>query len=301
MHYVNKSLIHTDVNSGYDLALRAVGLYNSEKFEEANALLDEAIVIWNQALTERNIKDRKSRINRGVTEALYRNIIQSLFILERFDEADELINTSSQELGGLFPSSLRRYIYPRQRLELNYRIKKSEGKLSHYDLELPKDLKPIIATDYVNVPNDPSDIRNLLLGSWRIFSISANHLPKTTDGFDIANREQNLMKILDDGLLHLNPDGTKIQQDGAFERIGKGEIDFWNVSKGPNGEYFLFFSYDKESLNNINKNFNNLEYSIIHHISTDKLILKRANYDPDSDNSGYFIQLYRVGKIFEEE
>lgn len=110
---------------------------------------------------------------------------------------------------------------------------------------------------------------------------------------------QNLLNDDELELLHINPDGTKIEQTGSIERNGKQRLDdsmpYWRVAKGSEGEYYLFFSYDTESLEDIRSNLNQLEHGVIHYIDREKLVLRRPNYNPDANADGYFLQLYRVG------
>jgi len=52
--------------------------------------MNVAIEIWNKALEESNIEERKTRINKKITEALYNNIYLAYGMLDNFDMAAEV-------------------------------------------------------------------------------------------------------------------------------------------------------------------------------------------------------------------
>lgn len=298
-YYVNKSSNHNDVNHAYELALQAAEKYNNRETEESIKLFSQAIDSWQNILNEKDLNNKKARINRKVTEAIYRNMVQCLIITERLDEASELIKNSANEVSNIFAFTLGRYNYARKHFEINNYVRNNRENLTLHHLELPSDLKPVIHQDGRRFPDNTSDITNLLAGSWRFFLITEDRLPRSRDDFNVRNRMQNLLNDDELELLHINPDGTKIEQTGSIERNGKQRLDdsmpYWRVAKGPEGEYYLFFSYDTESLEDIRSNFNQLEHAVIHYIDREKLVLRRPNYNPDANADGYFLQLYRVG------
>lgn len=250
-------------------------------------------------MEDRGINNKKARINKRVTEAVYRNLIQTYIICERLDEAEALMKSSGEELSGIFQASLPRYNYVKRSIAWNVRLANEERPFTFHEAELSSDLALFTKSSVRRVPDNAKDVNSLLVGSWRYYYISADALPEGNTKFEIDNREGELMGVTNVEVLHLNPDGTKIDQQGSVERTGTQRMDdsmpFWRAVKGPKGEYYLFFSYDAETLEHPEENFNSLEHAVVHHIDEEKLILRKTNYNPDADAGGYFIQLQRVG------
>ena len=66
---------------------------------DGNSELSEAIQIWNTALEESNLYDKKARINSKVTQLIYQNLIEATIYKEDFIKAqDHLILLGEMDL-----------------------------------------------------------------------------------------------------------------------------------------------------------------------------------------------------------
>lgn len=76
---------YTQVKSGYDL------LFKDVERKSAIAKIDKGIKIWEEALTESNPGDNKSRVNKKVTALLYANLAEAYMWKNDFDSADNYL------------------------------------------------------------------------------------------------------------------------------------------------------------------------------------------------------------------
>lgn len=88
-----KKFDYTDVDAAYETAQAAVATIEptdkifSGEFSDKMQL---AINQWEKIIAEKDLEKRKTRINKKVTERMYRNIFQALVMMDRFDEAHAL-------------------------------------------------------------------------------------------------------------------------------------------------------------------------------------------------------------------
>jgi len=73
---------YTYVNSGYSL------IKNSKNHSQAIPKIKQGIAVWEKALTESNLSDSKSRINKKVTALLYYNLAEAYMWMNDFDKAE---------------------------------------------------------------------------------------------------------------------------------------------------------------------------------------------------------------------
>jgi len=79
---------YDDLEKAAKLGKRGINPMGSS---DGKAELVEAISIWESALGESDVKDKKARINRKVTEALYQNLIEAAIFNEDFVKAQDLL------------------------------------------------------------------------------------------------------------------------------------------------------------------------------------------------------------------
>lgn len=73
---------YSHAKSGYDL------LSNGTDKSKASAKLDKAIKVWEKALGESDLNDKKSRINKKITGLLYANLAEACMWKDDFQNAD---------------------------------------------------------------------------------------------------------------------------------------------------------------------------------------------------------------------
>jgi len=73
---------YTYVNSGYNL------IKSSKDHSSAIPKIKQGVAIWEQALSESNLSDSKSRINKKVTALLYYNLAEAYMWMNDFDKAE---------------------------------------------------------------------------------------------------------------------------------------------------------------------------------------------------------------------
>lgn len=81
-HYSDLVDAYVKVKSGYDL------IVNNKNHAEAKPKIMAGIQIWEQALSESNLSDSKSRINDKVTALLYYNLAEAYMWLDEFETAE---------------------------------------------------------------------------------------------------------------------------------------------------------------------------------------------------------------------
>lgn len=89
----HKDFNYDDITQAYTLAKQGYELiYQTRDRKNAVPKLTEAINIWKKALTESNVNDNKSRINKEITAMLYFNIAEAYMWMSNFDESEQYIN-----------------------------------------------------------------------------------------------------------------------------------------------------------------------------------------------------------------
>lgn len=88
----DKKVDYTDYQNAY---LAVIEGYNSltENYEKiaAKAKINEAIAIWEKALLESDVENKKARIDEEVTYATYLNLIEAYIFVDDFSKAKSLI------------------------------------------------------------------------------------------------------------------------------------------------------------------------------------------------------------------
>ncbi|MGQ1888976.1 hypothetical protein ACT29H_00890 [Thermophagus sp. OGC60D27] len=307
LNYITKSQNHDDINSAFESAKQGIDLFNQKHFEEAKTELNKALEIWMKALEEKNLSNKKARINKNITKGIYDNVIQTLILLDRFEEADELITSIQKEIQGIYAALLGKHYYLLTNLKNIKMANEGNSDFHFVDLEYDESVKPMVKGEEKMKPNSPQDIRNLLHGSWRFMLITKDGLPASIEDYDYKNREKNLLGKGVEQILHLNPDGTSIHQEGAWDEGETQNMEgafsgYWRYTAVPNPKdpdkllYFLFFAMEKEELNNVMENIRSLEYLGVYSINDRKLILKAPNFNPNVDGRGYYVQLQRIDR-----
>jgi hypothetical protein len=80
---------YDDLENAKDTALAAYANFDADS---DNDQLRDAILIWEKAMEESNIEDRKARIDKGVTEAILFNLVEANIALKDMVKADEYLN-----------------------------------------------------------------------------------------------------------------------------------------------------------------------------------------------------------------
>ncbi len=82
---------HADLLAAFtaaDLGLKMLGKTD----DQAKQKIQEAITIWNEALKESEIENKKARIDKGVTVSIYFNLLECYFVTRNVVEADEILD-----------------------------------------------------------------------------------------------------------------------------------------------------------------------------------------------------------------
>ncbi|PRY96943.1 hypothetical protein [Marinilabilia salmonicolor] len=302
LFYIKKSDNHDDINSAVEDAKRAIELHNNKEYEKAKPEFEKALNKWMAALDEKDLSDKNARINESVTKGLYQNVIQILAILGNFEEAEEIKTTASEEIGGFYNLALNGHNFLTDNLKMITKGNNGASNFKFVDLEYDESVKPMIEGENRMKPDSPNDIRNLLTGSWRFMCITTDNLPASIEDFDPTNRPENLLGDVRDRILHLNPDGTSIEQRGSWEEgdeqiMDRGFSGFWRFAPGPKNKFYLMFGTEEEDFENIQENYDYFEVMDVWYINDKKMILKITNYNPDMDGYGFYVQLQRIPMV----
>lgn len=95
-----KKFEYTDVNNAFETANQAYSLIQEEEMlfnDEFKNKISEAIDMWQKILAESDVENKKTRINKKVTEAIYLNMYKANIYLDDFSRA-ELIENQANEL-----------------------------------------------------------------------------------------------------------------------------------------------------------------------------------------------------------
>ncbi|WP_010664646.1 hypothetical protein [Marinilabilia salmonicolor] len=302
LFYIKKSEDHDDINSAVEDAKKAIVLHNNKEYDKAKMEFEKALEKWMSALDEKDLSDKNARINESVTKGLYQNLIQILAILENYEEAEKIKTTASEEIGGFYNLALNGHNFLTDSLKMITKGNNGESNFKFVDLEYDESIKPMIEGENRMKPDSPNDIRNLLAGSWRFMRITTDNLPTSNENFDPKNRKENLLGDSLERILHLNPNGSSIEQRGSWDEgdeqiLDRGFSGFWRFTQGPKNKFYLMFATEEEDFENIQENYAYFEMMEVWYINDKKLILKITNYNPDVDGYGFYVQLQRIPMI----
>jgi hypothetical protein len=93
LYYVkSKNESHNDILDAYNAATLGFKMLATNE-AQGKAELDKAIAIWKKALEESDITNKKARIDKDVTIAIYVNLLEAYFALRNTNEADLILQT----------------------------------------------------------------------------------------------------------------------------------------------------------------------------------------------------------------
>ncbi len=88
----SKNESHNDILDAYNAATLGFKMLATNE-AQGKAELDKAIAIWKKALEESDITNKKARIDKDVTIAIYVNLLEAYFALRNTNEADVILQT----------------------------------------------------------------------------------------------------------------------------------------------------------------------------------------------------------------
>lgn len=100
---------YEDVTASFEAAQKAMASISPEDAvfgDEFTANMQEAIDGWKKSLTESDVDDRKSRINKKVSEALYRNLYKGYTLMGDFENADAIRLEAEGRIKNAIPALL---------------------------------------------------------------------------------------------------------------------------------------------------------------------------------------------------
>lgn len=93
MYYVkSKNESHNDIQDAFNAANLGFKMLNTNE-AQGTMKLNEAIEIWNKALEESDIENKKARIDKDITIAIYFNLLEAYFATRNTTAADEILKT----------------------------------------------------------------------------------------------------------------------------------------------------------------------------------------------------------------
>ncbi len=93
MYYVkSKNESHNDIQDAFNAANLGFKMLNTNE-AQGSMKLNEAIEIWNKALEESDIENKKARIDKDITVAIYFNLLEAYFATRNTTAADEILKT----------------------------------------------------------------------------------------------------------------------------------------------------------------------------------------------------------------
>ena len=121
----SKNETHNDILDAYNAATLGFKMYGTS--EEQGALkLNEAINLWKTALLESEIDNKKARIDKDVTIALYYNLLEAYFVLRNTTEADTILQTMGRmDLSNRDKKDLEKF----NELYINLKLRKAANGL----------------------------------------------------------------------------------------------------------------------------------------------------------------------------
>jgi hypothetical protein len=88
----SKNESHNDILDAYNAATLGFKMLATNE-AQGKAELDKAITIWKKALEESDLENKKARIDKDVTIAIYVNLLEAYFALRNTKEADVILQT----------------------------------------------------------------------------------------------------------------------------------------------------------------------------------------------------------------
>jgi hypothetical protein len=121
----SKNESHNDILDAYNAATLGFKLFGTSE-EQGTLKLNEAINLWKTALLESEIDNKKARIDKDVTIALYYNLLEAYFILRNTTDADGILTTMGRmDLSNRDKKDLEKY----NELYLNLKLRKAANGL----------------------------------------------------------------------------------------------------------------------------------------------------------------------------
>ena len=92
LDYVNdKKVDYTDLLQAYNEGLSGLMTIAADE-ESAKTKVAKATELWNKALSESNLTDKKARIDKDVTMSIYFNLLEAYFATRNIEEADKVFS-----------------------------------------------------------------------------------------------------------------------------------------------------------------------------------------------------------------
>ena len=88
----SKNESHQDLHEAYDAATMGFKLYSNSE-QQWSKKLEEAITVWKRALEESDPENKKARIDKDVTVAIYFNLLEAYFLGRNTSDAESAIKT----------------------------------------------------------------------------------------------------------------------------------------------------------------------------------------------------------------
>jgi hypothetical protein len=121
----SKNETHNDILDAYNAATLGFKMFVTSE-EQGTLKLNEAINLWKTALLESEIDNKKARIDKDVTIALYYNLLEAYFILRNTTDADTILTTMGRmDLSNRDKKDLEKY----NELYLNLKLRKAANGL----------------------------------------------------------------------------------------------------------------------------------------------------------------------------
>ena len=247
---VEKSDNHADMQKAYKVCIDGVNSYNEGKYDEGKALFNESIGLWEEALKEIDVDNKKARINKKIGDAIYKNLVQILPFVGRNDDASILIDEHYKVIGGFNVLFTQGKKYHVKKLGLNTKAQVNGGNYTLAELESNQDTQPLTSNGDKTNLYSAYHLKNLLVGSWRFFYESYK-LPTDIDA-EKLDRNPNSNNN-ENHLLHLLPGGKIKIQNGSWDAREKEQefdeyINFWDVKHVDGKGYFLIIADEKDDL-----------------------------------------------------
>lgn len=288
LHFVKKSTQHDDINQGYNLVAAAARMIAADSIVPAKQNMEKAVTLWSEALNQSDYKDKSARINKKITEILYKNLIPTLIMLNWFDEASALIKKSESELGVFYSvfTSTQQYFMKKKKLTL---LASGSDPVKLMDIETPKDIQLITSATKLSVP-DLANIRKILPGTWRTVAVSTS-MPGAGDPFpNTPESKKDCWHFLPDGKIFFENEKTDPFQHFQLENY------VWDARKATNGKSYFVTAPTVEDLKDQSRFADNKPFEIVH-MSLNSMLVKFENSNPNVDVSFYYYQLERVKPI----
>ncbi len=282
LFYIIKSEVHNDINDGYEKGVKGIEAFNNKNYDEGKKMFNEAVAIWEKALSEADFKNKKARINKTIAAALYKNLMQILPFIGRSNDAEKLIGeyaTNIKGFGVFFAEGKRKMINTFQIYDM---AEKEASKFSLSDIEIPSNLEPLTLNDNLYVSQSTIDLKTLLTGSWIGYY-------RTTDSSTKKKSECSKPKY---SRMHFDAFGIHTSQIGSFETECKQKIDneyVWKIQKNEDGFYYLRIG---DVIEDFEGDFTD-DFRILH-LTKDLLILAGHTYVEGDTTSQSNLQFYRI-------